>query len=124
MIDNDTIAAIATPAGRGGIGVIRVSGPLCSKIACSLLGRVPKPRFAHFAPFKDSNGSVLDQGIALYFPHPHSFTGEDVLELQGHGGSVVLDRLLSCLLQAGARVARPGEFSERAFLSGSDCGFN
>jgi tRNA modification GTPase len=117
MKKNDTIAAVATPAGRGGIGVIRVSGPLCSKIASSMLGKLPKPRSACFASFNDPLGNVLDQGIALYFPHPHSFTGEDVLELQGHGGAVVLDRLLTCILQAGARMARPGEFSERAFLN-------
>lgn len=114
----DTIAAIATPAGYGGIGVIRISGPLCSEIAFSVLGFIPEPRFAHFGLFKDLQGNALDQGIALFFPGPHSFTGEDVLELQGHGGPVVLNNLLASLLQRGARIARPGEFSERAFLNG------
>lgn len=118
MMEQDTIAAVATPTGRGGIGVIRISGPACSTIATSLLGTLPPPRFAHFGSFKDDAGNVLDQGIALYFPKPHSFTGEDVLELHGHGSPMVLDHLLACILAIGARVARPGEFSERAFLNG------
>lgn len=114
----DTIAALATPAGRGGIGVIRLSGPHVSKIAHTLLGRLPQPRYATFSDFVDSEGQLLDQGIALYFPAPYSFTGENVLELQGHGGPVVMDLLLTAVLKLGVRLARPGEFSERAFLNG------
>jgi tRNA modification GTPase len=113
----DTIAAIATPAGRGGIGVVRVSGPDAAGIAVAVLGRVPDPRRAEYRTFRAEDGSALDTGLALYFPRPHSFTGEDVLELHGHGGPVVLDRLLQRLLALGARHARPGEFSERAFLN-------
>ncbi|HDN26141.1 MAG TPA: tRNA uridine-5-carboxymethylaminomethyl(34) synthesis GTPase MnmE [Thioploca sp.] len=114
----DTIAALATPAGRGGIGVIRISGPMAPEIAHTLLGQLPKPRYAVFSDFVATKGELLDQGIALYFPAPHSFTGEDVLELQGHGGPVVMDLLLNAVLKLGARLARPGEFSERAFLNG------
>lgn len=113
----DTIAAIATPPGRGGVGIVRVSGPRASDIARALLGRVPNARTAEYLGFHDSTGELLDEGIALYFPAPRSFTGESVLELQGHGGPVVLDRLLQACLRAGARLARPGEFSERAFLN-------
>ncbi len=113
----ETIAAIATPPGRGGIGVIRISGPACQHIARQLLGRCPAPRRAHLARFSDAENRVLDEGIALFFPAPASFTGEDVLELQGHGGPMVLDAVLSCVLGHGARIARPGEFSERAFLN-------
>ncbi len=112
----ETIAAQATPSGRGGIGVVRVSGEKTKAIAQKILGCVPKPRYATFVKFRDS-GSVIDEGIALYFPKPNSFTGEDVLELHGHGGPVVMDRLLNTVLKAGARQARPGEFSERAFLN-------
>jgi len=115
---SDTIAAVATPPGRGGVGIIRVSGPAVTKIAEAVLGALPKPRLAIYTPFLDSQHEVIDQGIALFFPGPHSFTGEDVLELQGHGGQVVLDQLLARTLGLGARMARPGEFSERAFLSG------
>jgi tRNA modification GTPase len=115
---SDTIAALATPTGRGGIGVIRISGPRVSDIARTLLGQLPQPRYAIFSDFINTNGELLDQGIALYFPAPHSFTGEDVLELQGHGGPVVMDGLLSAILMLGARLAHPGEFSERAFLNG------
>jgi len=118
MNQTDTIAALATPAGRGGIGVIRISGPKSSEIAHTLLGQLPQARYATFSNFVDSENKLLDQGIALYFPAPHSFTGEDVLELQGHGGAVVMDLLLNAVLQLGARLARPGEFSERAFLNG------
>lgn len=114
---NETIAAIATAPGRGGVGIIRVSGPNSSSIAQRILGITPKPRYAHYGDFKNSEGDVLDQGIALYFPNPHSFTGEDVLELQGHGGPVILDMLLDSVVKCGARLARPGEFSERAFLN-------
>ena len=113
----DTIAALATPPGRGGVGIIRVSGPLAKHIAELVLGHCPKPRYAEYLEFKDLHGQVLDQGLALFFPNPHSFTGEDVLELQGHGGPVVMDLLLKTVIAHGARLARPGEFSERAFLN-------
>lgn len=113
----DTIAAIATPAGRGGVGVVRVSGLLTRRIANEVLGCVPEPRRAEYRTFRAEEGEALDTGLALFFPRPHSFTGEDVLELHGHGGPVVLDRLLRRLLALGARHARPGEFSERAFLN-------
>lgn len=113
----ETIAALATPPGRGGVGIIRVSGPLATHVAQATLGHCPKPRYAEYLPFHDPQGNVLDQGLALYFPGPHSFTGEDVLELQGHGGPVVMDMLLHSVIQHGARMARPGEFSERAFLN-------
>ncbi|MFJ4144094.1 tRNA uridine-5-carboxymethylaminomethyl(34) synthesis GTPase MnmE [Pseudomonas sp. NPDC089734] len=116
-VPRETIAAIATAQGRGGVGIVRISGPLASKAAQAIIGRTPKPRFAHYSPFEDESGQVIDEGIALYFPGPHSFTGEDVLELQGHGGPVVLDMLLQRCLQLGSRLARPGEFSERAFLN-------
>lgn len=113
----ETITAIATPAGRGGVGIVRASGPLCLTIAKNILSVEPKIRHAHYAHFFDSQGEVIDQGIALFFKAPNSFTGEDVLELQGHGGPVVLDRLLKCVLEHGARLAKPGEFSEQAFLN-------
>lgn len=113
----DTIAAVATPPGRGGIGVIRVSGPRCTAIATAVCGTLPLPRQALLRRFCAHDGSVIDQGLALYFPAPHSFTGEDVLELQGHGGPVVMDLLLARVCELGARPARPGEFSERAFLN-------
>ncbi|MGD8927032.1 MAG: tRNA uridine-5-carboxymethylaminomethyl(34) synthesis GTPase MnmE [Thioalkalispiraceae bacterium] len=113
----ETIAALATPAGRGGVGIVRVSGPLAITIAEQILGHCPKPRLAEYLPFKNAEGEVIDQGIALYFPGPHSFTGEDVLELQGHGGPVVMDMLLHTVIHFGARLARSGEFSERAFLN-------
>ncbi len=104
--------------GRGGIGIIRVSGTDCQAIARAVLGTVPESRRAIFSPFKDASGSTIDEGIALYFPGPHSFTGEDILELQGHGGPMVMDMLLEQVVKQGARLARPGEFSERAFLNG------
>ncbi|OOF45030.1 tRNA uridine-5-carboxymethylaminomethyl(34) synthesis GTPase MnmE [Rodentibacter trehalosifermentans] len=114
----ETIVAQATAPGRGGIGILRVSGPLALHVAELVLGKCPKPRMADYLPFKDADGTLLDQGIALYFKAPHSFTGEDVLELQGHGGQVVLDLLLKRILQIeGIRLARPGEFSEQAFLN-------
>ncbi len=119
-VATDTIAAVATPPGRGGIGIVRVSGPKTARIAQQVLGLLPIPRHAHFGPFYetcDGNRQALDEGIALFFPGPNSFTGEDVLELQGHGGPVVLDCLMRELLRLGARLARPGEFSERAFLN-------
>ena len=114
----ETIVAQATAPGRGGIGILRISGPLATEVAQAVLGKCPKPRMADYLPFKDADGTVLDQGIALYFKSPNSFTGEDVLELQGHGGQVVLDLLLKRILQIdGIRLARPGEFSEQAFLN-------
>ena len=114
----ETIVAQATAPGRGGIGILRVSGPLATEVAQAVLGKCPKPRMADYLPFKDADGTVLDQGIALYFKSPNSFTGEDILELQGHGGQVVLDLLLKRILQIdGIRLARPGEFSEQAFLN-------
>ena len=114
----ETIVAQATAPGRGGIGILRVSGPKAVEVAQAVLGKCPKPRMADYLPFKDADGTVLDQGIALYFKSPNSFTGEDVLELQGHGGQVVLDLLLKRILQLdGVRLARPGEFSEQAFLN-------
>lgn len=112
-----TIAALATPPGKGGVAIIRVSGPLCEKIAQKLLGQSIAPRIAHYLPFFDVNQQQLDQGIALFFKNPHSFTGEDVLEFQGHGGPVVMDLLLENILQCGAELAKPGEFSERAFFN-------
>ncbi|HLT13695.1 MAG TPA: tRNA uridine-5-carboxymethylaminomethyl(34) synthesis GTPase MnmE, partial [Marinobacter sp.] len=113
----DTIAAIATAPGQAGVGIVRVSGPKASAIAHTMLGFAPKPRYAHFGPFLDSDGELIDEGIGLFFPNPHSFTGEDVFELQGHGGTVILDMLLREVCTLGARLARPGEFSERAFLN-------
>jgi tRNA modification GTPase len=114
----DTIAAVATPPGIGGIGIVRITGPGVPEIARALLGRVPAARHASFSRFRSTDGGTLDEGLALYFPAPHSFTGEHVLELHGHGGPVVLDLLLQAVLAHGARPARPGEFSERAFLNG------
>lgn len=114
----ETIAAQATAVGRGGIGIIRVSGPASKEIAEQILGRCPKPRMAEYLPFKDAQGEVIDEGIALFFKAPNSFTGEDVLEFQGHGGQVVIDILLREILTSGkVRIARPGEFSEQAFLN-------
>jgi tRNA modification GTPase len=115
--DTDTIAALATPPGRGGIGIIRVSGPLVASITKAIVGQLPPARQAMHLPFLDTDGQVIDEGLALYFSSPHSFTGENVLELQGHGGPVVMDLLLKQVLSLGARPARPGEFSERAFLN-------
>lgn len=117
-LPSDLIAAIATAPGRGGIGVVRLSGPDVQGIIRGIIGRPLKPRFATFARFRDAAGEILDEGIALYFPAPHSFTGEDVLELQGHGGPQVLRLLLERCLELGARLAEPGEFSRRAFLNG------
>ena len=114
----ETIAAIATPPGQGGVGIVRVSGPLAVEIARGVLGLVPRPRYATFRTFADADGCPIDEGVALFFPKPRSFTGEDVLELQGHGGPLVLDLLLGRCLALGARPARPGEFTERAFLNG------
>lgn len=117
-LPTDTIAAIATPPGRGGIGIVRISGPDAAQIAQEILGTCPPPRQATICRFSAADGLAIDRGLALFFYHPRSFTGEDVLELHGHGGPVVLDLLLQRVLQVGARLARPGEFSERAFLNG------
>jgi len=113
----DTIAAIATPPGNGGVGIIRISGALVPEIAKHLTNKKLTPRLAQYSSFTDEDGSVIDSGILLYFPGPASYTGEDILELQGHGGSVVLDMLLRRVLSLGARLANPGEFTERAFLN-------
>ncbi len=115
---SDTIVAQATPPGRGGVGILRISGPKVQEVAQAVLGKLPKARYAEYLPFLANDGSTLDEGIALFFPNPHSFTGEDVLELQGHGGPVILDLLLKRVLEiANVRIAKPGEFSERAFLN-------
>ncbi|HSW15399.1 MAG TPA: tRNA uridine-5-carboxymethylaminomethyl(34) synthesis GTPase MnmE [Solimonas sp.] len=114
---SDTIAAIATAPGRGAVGMLRLSGPQALDIATRLAGPLPPPRLAALRHFRDAGGNALDQGLVLVFPGPNSFTGEDVVELQGHGGPVVLDLLLRACCACGARVARPGEFSERAFLN-------
>ncbi|WP_426687720.1 tRNA uridine-5-carboxymethylaminomethyl(34) synthesis GTPase MnmE [Rhodanobacter ginsengiterrae] len=114
----DTIAAIASAPGAAGVGVLRVSGAAVPTIARSLLGRAPQPRHAHFAAFRDAAGVLIDRGLLLHFPAPASYTGEDVLELQGHGSAVLLDALLRRCCELGARLARPGEFTERAFLNG------
>jgi tRNA modification GTPase len=124
-LSSDTIAAIATAAGRGGVGIVRISGPLVRAIMHCVIGKALSPRVAHYGAFLEGNSAehiiappqILDQGIALFFPGPHSFTGEDVLELQGHGGPVILDCLLREVIRLGARLARAGEFSERAFLN-------
>lgn len=114
----DTIIAQATPPGRGGVGIIRISGSEVKNIAQLVLGQLPKARYAQYLPFLDENGEQLDQGLAIFFSKPNSFTGEDVLELQGHGGPIVLDLILKrLLLIPHVRIARPGEFSERAFLN-------
>lgn len=113
----DTIAAIATPPGQGGVGIVRVSGAKVSSIAKAILGHCPPSRRAEYLSFNDFDGNVVDKGIALYFKKPNSFTGEDVLELHGHGGQVVLDMLLQQTLMHGARIARAGEFTERAFTN-------
>ena len=117
-VSRDTIAAIATPGGRGGIGVVRVSGPQAASIARAVTGRLPAPRHATLSRFRDARGERIDEGLALYFPAPHSYTGEPVLELQGHGGPVVMQMLLQACLDAGARLAEPGEYTRRAFLDG------
>lgn len=113
----DTICAIATASGPGGLGIVRVSGPDAPRVSVELTGALPEPRFATLSDFKDRNGGVIDTGIVLFFPAPHSFTGEHVLELQGHGGSFILQQVLQRVLELGVRMARPGEFSERAFLN-------
>lgn len=117
IVAGDTIAAIATPPGNGGVGIIRISGPIVADIARQIGTILPKPRYASFCQFRDRDGDAIDSGLMLYFPAPASFTGEDILELQGHGGNVVLDMLLRRVLALGARLAEPGEFSRRAFLN-------
>ena len=116
-LPDDPIAAIATPPGRGGIGVVRVSAKQLAPLAQGLLGKVPAPRRAFKTAFLDARGAAIDDGLALYFPAPHSYTGEDVLELHGHGGPVVMQMLLKRCLELGARPAEPGEFTRRAFLN-------
>jgi tRNA modification GTPase len=115
--DGDTIVARATPAGRGGVAVIRISGPAVSVIAPGIIGTLPQPRLATLRKFRDSSREPIDSGIALYFPAPHSFTGEDILELHGHGGSIVTEMLIERILHLGARLAGPGEFTRRAFIN-------
>ena len=118
MTPTDTIAAIATAPGAGGVGIVRLSGPRAHAVARAICGRALRPRHAHHARFRDAAGDVLDDGIALHFPAPASYTGEDVVELQAHGSPAVLEELLRVAVALGARRARPGEFSERAFLNG------
>ena len=118
MHDRDTIAAMATPAGRGGIGIVRLSGPRAKDIAERICGRELQPRHAHYARFRDRGGEAIDDGLALWFRAPASYTGEDVVELQSHGSPVVLDALLEACCAHGARRARAGEFSERAWENG------
>lgn len=112
------IAAIATAPGHGGVGIVRLSGSGCLVLAEEITGKTPNPRVATFSNFKDEDGNVIDSGLVLYFPNPHSFTGEDVIELQGHGGPVVMQMLLARCVDLGARLAAPGEFTQRAFLNG------
>lgn len=121
VLNGDTIAALCTPPGCGGVGIVRVSGSLALSFAEKMVGFSPTPRYAHYTDFLDcfcDSPQVIDKGLVLYFPNPHSFTGEDIVEFQGHGGPVVLDSVLSVLLQLGARLAEPGEFSLRAYLNG------
>ena len=117
-LDIDTIAAIATARGNGPVGIIRLSGPDSLTIALALSGSELTPRYAHYRSFLDSEGQAIDSGLAIYFPGPNSFTGDDVVEIQGHGGHIVLQALLSRCIELGARQARPGEFSERSFVNG------
>jgi tRNA modification GTPase len=118
LTQQDTIVAQATAPGRGGVGIIRISGSLASATAQVILGKLPETRKAEYLPFSDTENNIIDQGIAIFFKAPNSFTGEDVLELQGHGGQVVLDMLLNAILKIPTlRIAMPGEFSERAFLN-------
>ena len=114
---NDTIAAIATASGAGGIGVVRVSGPLAASIATQILGQCPAPRYAAYLPFYDANQVLIDRGIAIFYQNPHSYTGEDVLELQAHGGTALMQLLLARCVALGARQAEPGEFTQRAYLN-------
>src|SRR6266404_8782931 len=113
----DTIVAAATPPGRGGVGIVRVSGPKVPEIAAVILGDLPVPRRATFARFLDGHQETIDAGLALFFPAPHSYTGEHVLELQGHGGALVIESLVARVIEIGGRRALPGEFTQRAFLN-------
>ena len=115
---SETIAAVATPTGQGGIGIVRISGAAALPVARAVTGLELRPRHAHYARFRDAQGRQVDEGLALYFPDPASFTGEDVVELHGHGGVVVMQLLLQAVLEQGARLAQPGEFTQRAFLNG------
>src|SRR3954466_8031153 len=115
MTHTDTIVAAATPPGRGGVGVVRVSGPKTPEIAATLVGELPVARHATLTRFLDAAGEPIDVGLALFFPAPNSYTGEHVFELQGHGGPVIVEALVERCIQLGARRARPGEFTERAF---------
>ncbi len=117
MTRRDTIVAAATPPGRGGVAIVRVSGEEVPAIARALVGELPAPRMAMYRSWRDADGGLLDTGIVLHFPAPHSYTGEHVLELQGHGGDVIVEALVERIVQLGARRARPGEFTERAFLN-------
>src|SRR5579862_816755 len=117
MSRTDTIVAAATPPGRGGIGIVRVSGPKAPELAATLLGELPQPRRATFARFLDAQQEPVDAGLALFFPAPHSYTGEHVLELHGHGGPLIMETLVARVLELGARRANPGEFTQRAFLN-------
>lgn len=117
ITNTDTICAIATPPGRSGIGIIRISGPACRSLSQRILGFIPEPRKAYLTDFLNTDSEVLDRGIAIFFQAPNSFTGEDILELQGHGGVFVLNSILKSVLDMGCRMARPGEFSERSFLN-------
>ena len=116
-LNTETIVALATPPGKGAVGIIKVSGSNLQSLMQGILGFLPDPRHAHRCNFIDRDTTFIDSGIAIYFPSPHSYTGEDVLELQGHGGIVVMDMLLKRLCALGSRMARPGEFTERAFLN-------
>jgi len=118
MAKIETVCALATAVGQGGIGVVRISGPLASDIASQVLRTNIEPRYAYYGSFYGSDGVEIDKGVAIYFPNPHSYTGEDVLELQGHGGMSVMRHLLEAAVSLGARLAEPGEFSKRAFLNG------
>lgn len=113
----ETIAAIATASGAGGIGVVRVSGPLSHQVATHILGQCPAPRHAAYLDFKQANGDLIDRGIAIYYPGPNSYTGESVLELQGHGGTALMQMLLARCIELGVRQALPGEFTRRAYLN-------
>src|SRR5437868_2979062 len=117
VADDDVIAALATAQGRAGVGIVRISGPDLGPVAAAILGTVPAARTAARAAFRGADGRPIDDGLALYFPAPASYTGQDVLELHGHGGPVVLQMLLRRCLELGARLAQPGEFTRRAFLN-------
>ena len=116
-IPEDTIAAITTPPGKGGVGIVRVSGVLAKEVAKAIIGKVPKPRYAELSWFKNAEQEIIDKGIVIYYPGPNSYTGEDVLELQGHGGPVVMQLLLQAVIANGIRLAEAGEFTQRAFLN-------